>query len=158
MRASVGLVACATVLGLVGCADRPFVRADAPVTSDGVTMALVGQKCGREAWYENYDVLNLEMVVRVTNRTSIPVDIMPSQMRLLARGNSQVPRSSEPKWEDAPLELQPNSAANVRVHFQRWGNAKCDQEMQLSPGRSKEMLGKDVALPPLTFVATRTDT
>jgi hypothetical protein len=152
------LVACATVAGVVGCADRPFVRADPPVTSDGVTMALVGQKCGREAWYENYDVLNLEMVVRVTNGTSSPVDIMPAQMRLLARGNSQVPRSSKPKWEDGPLELQPNASTDVRVHFQRWGNAKCDQEMQLSPGRSMEMSGKDVTLPPLSFVATRTDT
>jgi hypothetical protein len=157
MKTIVGLVACAMVIGFVGCADRPFVRADPPVTSDGIIMSLVGQKCGREAWYENYDVLNLEMVVRVTNRTSSPVDIVPSQMRLLARGNSFVPRSSRPEWEDAPLELQPNASTDVRVNFQRWGNAKCDEEMQLSPGRSMEISGKDVTLPPLAFAATRTD-
>jgi hypothetical protein len=157
MKANVSLLAISIGLGAIGCADQPFVRADPPVSHDGVTVALIGQRCGREAWYENYDVLNLDMIVRVRNQTSLPVDVFPAQMRLLARGNSPVPRSSTPKWEDAPLTLQPNSATNVRVHFQRWGNAKCDQEMQLSIGRSMEIDGKDVVLPPLSFVATQTD-
>ena len=151
------VVLMAIVMAALGCAERPFVRADPPVSSDGVTVALVGQKCGREAWYENYDVLDLDMVVQVTNGTAFPVAVIPAEMRLLARGNSPIPRSSKPKWEDSPLTLEPNSTASVRVHFQRWGNAKCDQEMQLSPGRSMELSGKDLTLPPLSFVATLTD-
>ena len=152
------VVALAIAGGAVGCADRPFVRADPPVSNDGVTVALVGQKCGREAWYENYDVLDLDMVIRVTNQTSEAISVVPSQMRLLARGNSTVPRSSKPKWEDAPSQVQPNASADIRIHFQRWGNAKCDHEMQMSLDRSMEMSGRNVAVQPLSFVATRTDT
>lgn len=157
MNMKLPVAAVFSLIGFVGCADRPFVRADAPASSEGVTVALVGQKCGREAWYENYDVLDLDMVVRVTNASPLPVQVIPAQMRLLARGNSATPRASRPKWEDSPVELAPNSTRDVNVHFQRWGNAKCNEEMQLSVDRAMEMSGRDLALRPLSFVATPSD-
>jgi hypothetical protein len=146
-----------SLVGFAGCADRPFVRADAPAASEGVIVALVGQKCGREAWYDNYDVLDLDMVVRITNTSQVPVEVLPAQMRLLARGNSPTPRASRPKWEDAPVALAPNSTRDVSVHFQRWGNAKCNQEMQLSVDRAMEMSGRNLAVRPLSFVAAPSD-
>jgi hypothetical protein len=146
-----------SLVGFAGCADRPFVRTDPPAASEGVTVALVGQKCGREAWYENYDVLDLDVVVRVTNTSPLPVEVIPAQMRLLARGNAATPRLSRPKWEDSPVQLAPNATTDVNVHFQRWGNARCDQQMQLSLDHSMEISGRDVAIRPLSFVAARSD-
>ena len=146
-----------SLVGFGGCADRPFVRTDAPAASAGVTVALVGQKCGREAWYENYDVLDLDMVVRVTNTSPLPVEVIPAQMRLLARGNSATPRASRPRWEDSPVQLAPNATTDVDVHFQRWGNAKCNQEMQLSVDGAMEMSGRSLAVRPLSFVASPSD-
>jgi hypothetical protein len=157
MNTKLPVIVALSLIGFAGCADRPFVRTDAPATSEGVTVALVGQKCGREAWYENYDVLDLDMVVRVTNASPLPVEVVPAQMRLLARGNSATPRASRPKWEDAPVQLAPNATTDVNVHFQRWGNAKCDQEMQLSVDRAMEISGRDLSLRPLSFVAAPSD-
>jgi hypothetical protein len=158
MKQILGLGLVAAMLSATGCAERPFVRADQPMTTQGVTVALTGQKCGREGWNEAYDVLDLEMVVNVANGTMSPIEVVPAEMRLLANGNSAVPRSSSPKWEDAPLQIAPNSNANVRVHFYRRGNAKCDQNMQLSLDGSIDQAGRRLALPPLSFVPSRSDT
>jgi hypothetical protein len=141
-----------------GCAERPFVRADPPVSHDGVTVELVGQTCGRQSWNEAYDTLDLDMVVRVTNASSESVDVVPAEMRLLARGNSSMPRSSRPKMVTAPFVLAPNSAANVHVHFFRSGNARCDQDMQLALDRAVEASGKPVTLRPLSFKSEGADT
>ena len=151
------LVLALVAVSAVGCADRSFVRADAPVNSDGVTVQLVGQQCGRQAWNEAYDVLDLELVVRVTNGTATAVEIVPAEMRLLASGNAPIPRASSPRWEDAPVQVAPNSTADVRVHFYRRGNARCNQQMQLSLARSVEASGRSVLLPPLTFVPSASD-
>ena len=154
--ASCAVPALAALLG-AGCAERPFVRQDPPVSSQGVTVSLAGEKCDREAWYENYDVLDLDMMVKVTNASSAPVTVNPAELRLLARGNSPVARASRPKWGDDAVEIAPHSSADVHVRFQRWGNARCDQEMQLSMGAAVVQSGQNVTLAPISFVATRTD-
>jgi hypothetical protein len=157
MKPRLVLLIPAIAVAMLGCSDRAFVRSDPPVSTEGVTVALVGQKCDREGWNEGYDVLDLEIVVRVTNHSASAVDVLPAEIRLLARGNAPVPRASTPKGEDAPIQVPPNSTADVRVHFHRRGNARCDQQMQLSLGRALEEAGHDVAVPPLSFVATSQD-
>jgi hypothetical protein len=157
MKMNLGLgLAVALMAG--GCAERPFVRADPPVSHDGVTVALVGQTCGRQSWNEAYDTLDLDVAVRVTNASAASVDVVPAEIRLLARGNSPAPRSSKPKMVDAPIVLPPNSVATVHVHFLRSGNAKCDQDMQLALDRAVEAAGRPVMLRPLSFKSEGADT
>jgi hypothetical protein len=157
MASTLSLALATVVLSSAACADRPFVRVDPPVSSQGVTVALVGQKCEREGWNEAYDVLDLEVVLRVTNGTPGPIGVTPAEMRLLASGNSPLPRVSSPKREDAPLEVAPNSNADIRVHFDRRGNGRCNQGMQLSLDRAVNQDGRAVTLPPLSFMPSPND-
>jgi hypothetical protein len=143
--------------GAVSCGEHGFVRSDPPVARDGVSVALVGQRCGRLAVDPNFDELDLDVVLRATNQSGVPVEVVPAEMRLLARGYSPAPDSTKPLSEDSPMTLPPNSTADVHVRFQRWGNAKCNQDMQLSLDRSLKMSGRDLPLKPLSFVPERSD-
>ena len=80
-------VAVATLLG-AGCADRPVYRADAPITTtEGVTVAVVGQKCDRRTRRDMNDVLDLVVQARLTNNGAAPVT-MNRRFRGTAGGGS----------------------------------------------------------------------
>ncbi len=157
MKSHLVFATTAVLWAVCGCAEKPFVRVDPPVTSGGVTVELVGQKCGREARNEAYDVLDLEVALKVTNGTMAPIEVIPAEMRLLAKGNAPTPRSSAPRWESASIQIPPTGSGNVQVHFYRPGNAKCDQTMRLSFGHSIDDSGRALVLPPVAFVPSSYD-
>ena len=99
------VVLMAIVMAALGCAERPFVRADPPVSSDGVTVALVGQKW-REAWYENYDVLDLDMVVQVTNGTAFSVAVILAEMRFIGPRKFSDPAFLEAKMAGLAVDAR----------------------------------------------------
>jgi hypothetical protein len=138
------------LVGVVGCADRPFLRADPPATKGGVTVSLVGQKCGRTAFEETYNELILDMVVQVRNGGTAPVEVEPAQMRLAMRGTTVMPVTGA-----ASVVIAPETTSNIPVHFERAGNATCNEQMTLSLDRSVQVSGAALTLQPLSFVPGR---
>jgi len=154
---SIGFVG---VCGLGGCAStgRPFVKTDGPSTSSGVTVALKDQRCARRKYDKMNDVLDLRMAVQVTNGSPTPVTVDPTEFRLLARGNEAVADSTPPTGNAPETALPPGGSAPVDVRFRRFGNARCNQDMQLSLDRAVEKGGHEVPLRPITFMPERNDT
>jgi hypothetical protein len=138
--------------GLVGCAGHPFVKSDSLTTPEGVTISLLNQKCGRMTWDRNSDVLDLDVVAQVRNSGVEPVEIVPSQLLLVARGNV-----TRPKRSDETTFVAPGVSTPVRVHYRRVGNAKCNESMSLSVDGAIEVGGRTLGLRPLTFVPERSD-
>jgi hypothetical protein len=143
----------------LGCATapRPLVRADPPVVDHGVSVALIGQRCRREA-YENYDQLVLSMFVRVTNTGDGPVAVRPASWRLVVPGRSRVPRETAPETDETSLAVAPHGSRDVRVKFRRPGNATCNQTLELSLDHSIEAPGQPLYLPSMSFTPEPSDT
>jgi hypothetical protein len=139
-------LAVATLLG-VGCASRPAYRADAPVTTpEGVTVALVGQKCDRRSRQDTNDILDLVVDARVTNNSPDPVTVDPKHLRLIVAGDA-----TSPDRPPEPFTLAPGAASDINVHYHRWGsiNARCNTRMSLY---------FDGAAPPISFIPAHKDT
>jgi hypothetical protein len=122
-----GALGAAVAFGSAGCGDRPFLRADPPVASGGVSVALTGQRCRRRVRQDQNGILDLVLALRVTNAGSAPLAIAPARLVLHARGDT-----SQPDDADAPVELAPGGAASVRVHFRAWNNARCNEPLSVS--------------------------
>jgi hypothetical protein len=146
-----------SLVALAGCTPRPFVRTDGPVTSDGVAVALVGQRCGREPWDKYADVLTLDVRVQVTNASAEALALAPEQVKLLARGNSAVPNQTAPDVVDGPRTVAAGASAPLRLKFRRVGNARCNQEMQLALDHAFALDGRAVGFRPIAFVPERSD-
>jgi hypothetical protein len=137
-----------------GCGgDRPFVRADAPVARDSVTVSLAGQQCRRRTRRDQNDILDLVLAVRVTNGAPAPLSVVPARLRLVVRGDAALPE----EHGDA-LPLAPGQSADVRVHYRPWNSGGCNQPMSLSAGGALELEGHPLELPDLTFVPEASDT
>jgi hypothetical protein len=145
-----GLIAAA---GLGGCAQGQFFRTGGPSASSGVVASLATQTCGRRSYDRLADVLDLEMVVNVTNDSPATVTVTPRELRLLAAGDATAPESSDP-----PGAIAPGATRPVSVHFLRVGDAQCNEQMALSLDRAIDAEGGPVHLRPLSFVASHSDT
>jgi hypothetical protein len=133
----------------VGCGDRPFLRADPTVTSGGVSVALVGQRCRRRVRRDQNGILDLELAMRVENRDAAPVALLPAQIELRVRGDTALPDG-----HGVPLQLDAHQSTPLRIHFHAWSNARCDEPMSVS------VAGALSGAPPvvLTFVPEASDT
>jgi hypothetical protein len=131
-----------------GCADRPFLRADPPVASGGVSAALVGQRCRRRVRHDQNGILDLVLALRVTNAGPAPLSIVPA--RLLLHVGSD---TAQPDDFDAPFTLPPGGGAPLRVHFRAWSNAACPETL----GVSFEGAISGQTLRPLSFVPEASD-
>ena len=106
MKYVVVATALPSLVALASCAPRPFVRTDGPVTSDGVAVALVGQRCEREPWDKYSDVLTLDMHVQVTNASAKALALAPKQVKLIARGYRGAPDQTAPDDIDGPRTVR----------------------------------------------------
>ncbi|HVX93700.1 MAG TPA: hypothetical protein VHK47_02225 [Polyangia bacterium] len=142
------LLASAAVAAVLagGCATKPVYRAQAPVTTtDGVTVAVVGQKCDRRTRRDMNDILDLVVQARLTNDSATPLKINPSNIRLVVGGDS-----TKPDEHSDSLVLQPGASSDVEMHYHRWGtDARCNTRMSLQ---------LDQGAPPVSFVPTHKDT
>jgi hypothetical protein len=120
-------VACGVAAAAAGCADRPFLRADPPVTNGGVTVALAGQQCRRRVRHDQNGILDLVLAVSVTNAGLTPVTVDPAHLTLVVRGDA-----SRPDDHDAPFTLAPGRSSLTRAHFHAWSDAKCTEPMTLT--------------------------
>jgi hypothetical protein len=137
------------VVAVAGCGDRPFLRADPPVTSGGFSVALVGQRCRRRVRRDQNGILDLELAMRVENRDAAPFELVPAQIELRVRSDAALPDG-----HGVPLRLDAHEGTVVRVHFHAWSNARCDEPMSLS------LAGALAGGPPLvlSFVPEASDT
>jgi hypothetical protein len=126
-RLRVGAATFAVAAAVAACGDRPFVRADPPATSAGVTVALAGQRCRRRVRHDQNGILDLELALRVTNGGPASITIVPARLSLVVRGDV-----AEPDEHDAPFSLAPGATAPVRIHYRPWINARCDEPMAVS--------------------------
>ncbi|HVU53172.1 MAG TPA: hypothetical protein VHL80_20955 [Polyangia bacterium] len=131
------------------CSDRPFLRRDPPVTTGGVTVALVGQRCRRRVRHDQNGILDLVLALRVTNAGPAPVSIVPARLALVVRGDA-----TEPDDHDAPFALGPGLSSPVRVHYRAWSNARCDEPMSVALDAALS----EPTLRPLTFTPEASDT
>jgi hypothetical protein len=138
------------VLG--GCAGQPFFKTDGPSTASGVTVALSTETCGRRYDEPLADVLDLTMQVRITNEGDTPASITPDELRLLVAGDATAPSASDP-----PQQIAPGASCPVTLHFHRYGDAKCNEPMQLSFTHAVAIERRSVDLHPLVFVPSRSD-
>jgi hypothetical protein len=143
------LLVLAASLGASACADRPFVRADPPVTSGGVTAALAGQQCRRRVRHDQNGILDLVLVLRVSNAGPPPVTVDPARLALVVRGDATLPDD-----HGAPFTLGPGLSAAVRVHYRAWSNARCDEPMSVSADAALSR----PTLRPLAFTPEASDT
>jgi hypothetical protein len=120
-------VGVALTLSTTACANRPFVRADPPTASGGVSVALTGQRCRRRVRHDLNGILDLVLALRVTNAGPAAVTIAPARLLLHVRGDTAGPDDF-----DAPQTLAPGGAASVRVHFRAWSNAACTETLGVS--------------------------
>jgi hypothetical protein len=142
----------AVAVWLVGCGDRPFLRTDPPVAIEGLSVALVGQRCGRRVRRDLNEILDLVLEVRVANAGPAPVTIDPARFTLLAERDA-----TPPDEHDAVLELAPGRASRLRVHFHRWGNYACNRPMALSLDGVITLAGRPLRLRSLSFVPEASD-
>jgi hypothetical protein len=111
----------------LGCADRPFLRSDPPVTSAGVTVGLAGQQCRRRVRHDQNGILDLVLAINVTNTGPAPITVVPAHLSLTVRGDT-----TQPDDHGAPFNLGPGVTSPTRVHYHAWTNARCNEAMALS--------------------------
>jgi hypothetical protein len=140
-------VAVAMGTGLLGCVNRPFVRLDPPVERAGVAVALLGQRCGRRVRRDQNGILDLILAARVTNDRDEPVTVTPARLALIVRGEPTPPEGHGP-----PFNVRPHHAFDLQVHYQAWGNARCDEPLALAPAGAIETAEGPLGLPPVSFV------
>jgi len=142
------------VVGIVlgGCAGQPFFKTEGPSAANGVTVAADTETCGRRYDEPLADVLDLTMQVRVTNEGRAPATVNPENLRLVVDGDTTAPAASDP-----PAEIAPGATRPVTVHFLRYGDAKCDEPMQLSLAHAVNVDRHPVDLHPLAFVPRGSD-
>jgi hypothetical protein len=115
------------------------------MTTEGVTVAVVGQKCDRRTRRDMNDILDLVVQARLTNNSAAPVTIDPSHIRLIVGGDATAPDEHSDR-----LMLPPGASSDVQMHYHRWGsNARCNTRMSLQ---------LDGAAPPISFIPAHKDT
>jgi len=145
------LVLLAGTLG--ACAAQPFYRTDTPSAAEGVSVAPLSQRCGRRFDNPRSDVLHLNVTFQITNRSDAPAVVMPGDLRLLVGGDVTAPAKQDP-----PTEIGPGASREVAVRFVRYGDATCNQPMQLSLDHAVRLRDRELPLRPLSVVPNRSDT
>jgi hypothetical protein len=138
---------------VAGCAPQPFVRSDGPVAASGVVVALVNQRCGRR--YDNpiSDVLDLTMALQVSNSADLPATFQAKDLRLVVDGDVV-----EPDNRDPPAEIPPRVTKPVSVRFVRYGDARCNEPMQLLLVHAIRLGDRELEVRPLSFTPNNSDT
>ena len=137
-------------LGLVlGCSDKTFFRADPPVSSQGLTMALVDQGCDLDQDPEvaSAYVQDTMITVQVTNSSPAAATVDSSHVRLAWNKQSIAPDSRAES-----VVVKPAGSTRVQLHFTPKGtDAACNNAMTLSWNDAVTVDGKPVTVPPLKF-------
>jgi hypothetical protein len=154
----------AAVLGLVGvvtvgCFNSSFLRNDGPTQAQGVTVALVSQRCDFEPdWdaqredgsYPNRLDIGLRIVVE--NQTPQPITIDPRNLRILAGG-----AAAEPSQAPGSLSIRPGARESFDVRFRRQGDLACNAQLSLSLDKVVQAGSQPVPLRSVAFVAKATE-
>jgi hypothetical protein len=138
----------------VGCA-HPFLRADPPVQSRGVTVGLVDQQCDRmiDPNWSYADILGLDVRIRVVNASAGDVALDPKKVRLLADGEARAPHDA-----DSRRTILSGTTATFRVHFlERDENLACNVPMALSVAGAVATGSTVLSFAPLQFLVSTED-
>ena len=141
---SVVLGACA-----FACAGKTFVRADPPIATQGISIALVDETCALDSDPEQGGtfVLDLGITLRVTDGAGAPISFHPDRARLVFAGR-------ETLSDDRPeaIGVGVGSKKNLRVHFvQKGKDVGCNNLMSLALDKAVELGGKPLTLAPMAF-------
>ena len=134
---------------LLGCSDKTFFRADPPVSSQGLTMALVDQGCDldQDPDVASAYVQDTMVTVQVTNASPAAATIDTAHIRLAWNKQSIAP-DSRPE----SVSLKPGGSSRVQLHFTPKGtDAACNNALTLSWNDAVTVAGKPVTVPPMKF-------
>jgi hypothetical protein len=144
----VGLSAFLCLFSGAGCSVRVFARVDAPVKSDGVSLALDDHVCDFQDNSDSGDepTLDLDLIFYVRNGASSRVTIHPSRVSLIVHG-----RSYPPDAFNKDISLRPRSSHEFHAHFSYDGGASCTSNLAVTTDHVIELDGRELPLRPLTF-------
>jgi hypothetical protein len=142
-------------IGVAGCFQSPFLRTDGPAQAQGVSVALVDQRCDFEpdwdAQRENGSYpnrLDIGMKILVDNQTPHPITIDGHNLRLLAGGDAVAPMTA-----GEPRSVAPGGKETIEVRFQHTGDSGCNAQLSLSLDKAIRVGDQPVPLRAVTFVA-----
>jgi hypothetical protein len=138
-------------LGL-GCSGKAFVRADPPISAQGLTIALTDQSCDLDQDPEQQGsyVEDVMLGLDLTNKSPSNVQLDRDRARL---GWSR--ESVLPDQHRGSVSLKPGESTHIQIHFTPKGaDVACNNGMKLDWSDAVTMDGKPVSLPPLTYQAS----
>ena len=142
-----------------GCYNSSFVRNDGPVRGGGVTIEVVGQRCDFSpdftASAESSSVpnrLDLGIRVAIENDGQGTIMVAPENLRLIVGGAPTAP-ASPPQ----PFELLPGATRKLNLQFEHQGDSGCNASLSLALEKVVLAGARPVALRPVSFVPSSTD-
>ena len=90
--------------GVIACAGKTFVRADPPIATQGISIALVDETCALDSDPEQGGtfLLDLGLTLRLTDGAGAPVSFHPDRARLVFAGRETVSDDRPSRSASAP--------------------------------------------------------
>jgi hypothetical protein len=150
-----------SIVGASGCLSTPFVRSDGPVSAEGVTVSLVGQRCDfspdfngeedeDEGSYPNR--LDLEIRIAIRNDTHETLTVLPKSFRLVG---ADKPHS--PVGPPRTLRVEPGAKIDLNVRFEHRGDVGCNASLGLILANGILVGDRPLGLRPVSFIPSATE-
>ena len=145
----------ATVVASGGCVglQPPIQNSGAVTTTDGIQVAVLGQRCSKtvEPDFPGANLVEMTVQIEVRNMTAEALSVRRDGFRIIAPDGASIPTST---WSaDVPLSLAPRGVREFELRFMSRGGLRCSKEMTLA-APSALMRGTEIArIGTIKFVA-----
>jgi hypothetical protein len=136
----------ATVVASGGCVglQPPIQNSGAVTTTDGIQVAVLGQRCVKtvETDKPGNDLVEVAVQIEVRNKTPEALSVHRDGFRIIGADGRSIPTST---WSaNEPMSLAPREVQTYQLRFMSRGGLRCSKEMTLE-APSAIMRGTDIA-------------